>query len=69
MYVREWALSHWEERTQVPLAEQLPELKRLINEAKERELRIMAEEEARLAAREAMHAAGFEHIPSGRRRV
>ena len=62
-------MSQWEERTQVPLAEELPTLKALINEAREREMRIAAEEAAREAAREALHAPIFEHIPMGRRRV
>ena len=47
VYVREWALSHWEERTQVSLADELPSLKMIIIQTRDRELRIAAEEEAR----------------------
>ena len=52
VYVREWALSQWEEKTQVSLAEELPQLKALILETREREARLAAEEAARLAAEE-----------------
>lgn len=59
--MREWALSQWEERTQVSLAEELPQLKELILETREREARL-AVEEARLAEEEAvLAAASFEH--------
>ena len=60
--MREWALSNWEERTQVSLAEELPYLKALILEAQEREARLMMEEMSRRAQEEAaLAAAGFEH--------
>ena len=75
MYVREWALSQWEEKTQVSLAEELPQLKALILETREREARLAAEEVARLAAEEeAALAASFENPTyaghgTGRRRA
>ena len=65
--MREWALSQWEERTQVALAEELPQLKALILETREREARLAAEDAARQAAEEeaALAAATFEHHAYG----
>ena len=47
--MREWALSRWQENTQVSLLEELPELKMLIREAREREERALAMAEAEAA--------------------
>lgn len=53
IYVRDWVLSHWSEGQTVNLAEELPELKVLVRHAKEREERLLAEQAALQAAREA----------------
>lgn len=37
MFVREWALERWEENTQVSLVDQLPAIKKIIQEQRERE--------------------------------
>lgn len=65
IYVRDWVLDHWAEGQAVNLAEELPELKILVLEAREREDRILAEQAQReaeeTAAREAALADSFEH--------
>ena len=51
MFVREWALERWQEGTQVPLVDQLSELKDIIREQRARE-----EAEAAAAAAAAAEA-------------